>query len=120
MDTEYFALYPVYIDQNKTKAEGRKYSKSLAVKDPKYTEIKAALDKLHIPYKAEQSVKHPRCQWVPGRFSIKKQCKKVELIQQLIEKINTERLNSKSTNKQVPNLLNLVPRKKNKGNKNKK
>ncbi|KAI4290757.1 signal recognition particle subunit SRP19 [Pancytospora philotis] len=117
MDADHFTIYPVFLDQTKTRAEGRKYPKSLTVASPKYQEIKNALDRLHVAYKAEPAKAHPRCQWVSGRFSVKKAGRKAEQILQIVSSIVEEREKKTASGSKVPNVLNLVARKKKKGGK---
>lgn len=112
MDNNYFMVYPVYIDSSKTKAAGRKYSKTASVLNPKLPEIKAVLDKLKLEYKYDANKRHPRDQLVYGRFSIKKEGDKEDTIKTIVSTILEERNKKIESNKsKVPNLLNLVPRK---------
>lgn len=113
-------LYPVFIDAAKTRAAGRKYGKELAVASPKLQEIKGALDRLKLEYKADTDKRHPRDQMMRGRFSIKKTAQKTVLIKSIVSNILEERTKKTASKSKVPNLLNLVPVKKKKGNKNKK
>lgn len=64
-----FTLYPHTLDSARTRQEGRKYSKACCVAAPKFTEVKAALDRLKVAYKAEATKRHPRAV-MAGRFIV--------------------------------------------------
>lgn len=131
--SEYFMLYPVYIDKNKTQAEGRKYSKSLCIDRPNFTEIQYALKSLDIECVEEPTKRHPRDFFNFGRFKIKKMYGKKNIIEGLKQtiqnarerpvEIKNEQFGDSSraqsfitTNKGevIENKLNLVPRRKEK------
>ena len=113
MESEYFMVYPVHIDSSKTVDAGRKYSKEASVPSPKPQEIKAALEKLALEYKCDAGKRHPRDQLVHGRFSIRKEGGRAAVVRRIVDTIVSERNKKAEGNKsKVPNLLNLVPRKK--------
>ncbi|KAF9764704.1 Signal recognition particle SEC65 subunit [Nosema granulosis] len=131
--TEYFTLYPVYIDSSKTQAEGRKYSKSLCIEKPNFLELQWALKHLDIECIEEPTKRHPRDYFNFGRFKIKKMYGKKNIIEGLKQTIESERNrpvevrseqpadSSKAqsfikTNKGevIENKLNLMPRRKEK------
>ena len=113
MESEYFMVYPVHIDSNKTIDAGRKYAKEASVPGPNMPEIKAALEKLGLEYKCDANKRHPRDQLVCGRFSVKKEGSRGDVVRRIVDAIASERSRKAAGNKsKVPNLLNLVPRKK--------
>ncbi|WEL39234.1 signal recognition particle Srp19 [Encephalitozoon hellem] len=134
METEYFCLYPIYMDSTKSLSEGRKYRKEICVQKPRYHEIKNALEKLEIGYVDEASKKHPGDFFNSGRFRIKKEYGKMFVIEGVSQTITEMRSSSRggespSTERQangkavrgvvqngvyVENKLNLVRKKKSK------
>lgn len=131
MDRDYFLLYPIYINQNKTISEGRKFCKTLCIANPTYAEIKMALEAMGLEFTEEINKRHPRDFFNYGRFSIKKKYGKQFVIQGLKHHIEEIRKHGQAKVKEaavscaatsrstVPNKLNLVPRKM-KGDKKKK
>ncbi|KAI6779814.1 Signal recognition particle SEC65 subunit-like protein [Emericellopsis cladophorae] len=63
-------LYPVYFDAARTRAEGRRVGKALAVKDPLAREIANACSKLRLPTLLEPDKTHPRDWANPGRVKV--------------------------------------------------
>lgn len=112
-------LYPIYVDSERTRADGRRYSKECCIANPKFVEVRAALDRLKCDYVAEPGKCHPRAQSIPGRFCIKKEHVKQETIHSLVKSIMEDREKKTEIKSKVPNLLKLVPVKKKKGKKNK-
>lgn len=88
---EFFMLYPVYLDKNKSQAEGRKYSKSLCIDRPNYEEIQMALKSLDIECIEEPTKRHPRDFFNFGRFQIKKMYGKKNIVEGLKQTIQTRR-----------------------------
>lgn len=116
MENEYFMLYPIHMDSSRAVSKGRKYAIDICVSKPRHTEIKNALDAIKIDYKEDAKVRHPKDSTTFGRFSIKKNGPKSQIVKNICQLINSEREKKKGT--EVKNLLNLVPKKK-KSNKNK-
>lgn len=52
-------IWPVYLDLNRTRQEGRLASEESSVKSPKVSEIVRAADKLGLNPEADMSRKHP-------------------------------------------------------------
>jgi signal recognition particle subunit SRP19 len=137
MEERYFCLYPVDIDSTKTTAGGRKYRRELCVSRPRYQEIKNAIDFLGLEHISEPTKKHPRDFFSAGRFRIKKIYGKKFAIEGIAHTIagmrdktiahEAEKAKAKAPveggvmhkGRLIENKLNLVPRKKNKGKKNK-
>jgi signal recognition particle subunit SRP19 len=57
-------LWPAYFDSTKTRGEGRRIPKSLAVPSPKITEIKDAAEKLGLECEVVLDAGHPRTPWL--------------------------------------------------------
>ena len=56
-------IWPVYIDSNRSRGEGRKINKDNAVSEPKLTEISRAALKLDLNPKTEDDKSYPRFWW---------------------------------------------------------
>ncbi|KAK5662851.1 hypothetical protein OQA88_6262 [Cercophora sp. LCS_1] len=66
----YQCLYPLYFDATRSRAEGRRVSKSLAVENPLATEIVSACAALRLPAVFEAGKLHPKDWANPGRVKI--------------------------------------------------
>ncbi|OTB16116.1 hypothetical protein K445DRAFT_317110 [Daldinia sp. EC12] len=68
---DYQMLYPVYFDATRSRAEGRRVSKSLAVKNPLAREIASACAALRLSPVFEAHRIHPKDWANPGRVRVK-------------------------------------------------
>ncbi|OTA91041.1 hypothetical protein M434DRAFT_397526 [Hypoxylon sp. CO27-5] len=68
---DYQMLYPVYFDATRSRAEGRRVSKALAVKNPLAREIAAACANLRLSPVFEAHRIHPKDWANPGRVRVK-------------------------------------------------
>jgi len=69
-----FYIYPVYFDANRSRCEGRKVKKGLAVQNPLVTELAEVATMLNLEFEVNLEAKYPRFWWIPsGRLQIKKQ-----------------------------------------------
>lgn len=66
----YQVLYPVYFDASRSRAEGRRVSKSQAVPNPLAVEIAAACQKLRLNPVLEPTKLHPKDWGNPGRVRV--------------------------------------------------
>jgi len=74
-------IWPVYIDSEKTKKEGRRISKKDAVSSPKLREISNAAKKLNLNPEVENNKSYSRSWWESqGRVSVDKNISKRELL----------------------------------------
>ena len=74
-------IWPVYIDSEKTKKEGRRISKKDAVPSPKLREISNAAKKLNLNPEVENNKSYSRSWWESqGRVSVDKNISKRELL----------------------------------------
>jgi signal recognition particle subunit SRP19 len=131
MDEEYFCIYPVYFDLRRSISGGRKYNRSLCLENPSYRELLDATRKLQLECIEEPTKKHPKEHFMSGRIKIKKIYGKKFVIEGLRQTVLDERkcasrakeemkVEEKTLNKgYVKNQMNLIPRKKKKGKKNK-
>ncbi|EGF79818.1 hypothetical protein BATDEDRAFT_25645 [Batrachochytrium dendrobatidis JAM81] len=63
-------IYPVYIDQDKSYAEGRRVSKSQAVKNPAAIYMAEAVQRLGLTSVVEPKCRHPRDPFTFGRIRV--------------------------------------------------
>ncbi|HDQ05857.1 MAG TPA: signal recognition particle protein Srp19 [Candidatus Bathyarchaeota archaeon] len=77
-------LWPVYFDANKTRADGRRVPKKLAVSAPKLEELQIASKKLSLQPEVVSDAAHPSSPWqrtglvvVPKKESKGKTLKKI-------------------------------------------
>ena len=74
-------IWPVYIDSEKTKKDGRRISKKDAVPSPKLREISNAAKKLNLNPEVENNKSYSRSWWESqGRISVDKNIPKRELL----------------------------------------
>jgi len=80
-------IWPVYFDVAKSKSEGRRVPKNLAVISPKISEIKEATDKLGLQNDINPTAGYPKTPWLKMGMLI---VEKNEPKKQLILKISTQ------------------------------
>lgn len=67
-------IYPVYFDSNRSRAQGRRIKKKLAVESPTIQDVAQAAVTLNIETEINLEAKYPRFWWLPsGRIQVKKQ-----------------------------------------------
>jgi len=67
-------IYPVYFDVSRSRGQGRRVPKKLAVQTPSINELGQIASSLDLNFEANAEAKYPRFHWVPsGRLLIKKQ-----------------------------------------------
>ena len=59
-----FFLWSIYFDANKSRADGRKVPKKLAVSAPKLEELQRAARKLGLQPEVVADAAHPSCPWL--------------------------------------------------------
>jgi len=85
-------VWPVYLDYNKTRKEGRRIPKNIAVPDPKLSEIKEACIKLGLEPFIEEDKRYPRSWWEKsGRVVLKKNGSKTKILREIAKKILEQR-----------------------------
>jgi signal recognition particle subunit SRP19 len=78
-------IWPAYFDATKTRKDGRRVAKNLAVLSPKASEIKEAVQKLHFEYELVPDTGYAKMPWLrPGMVLVKKGKESKE---QMIQKI---------------------------------
>ncbi|MEM3626848.1 MAG: signal recognition particle subunit SRP19/SEC65 family protein [Candidatus Bathyarchaeia archaeon] len=89
-------IWPVYFDSTKTRNDGRRVPKSLAVPSPKILEVKEAVEKLGLKFEIALEARHPKTPWMKtGVLFIEKD----EPKEQMIERIANQLLKIRSASK---------------------
>ena len=89
-------LWPAYFDSTKTRSDGRRIPKSLAVPSPKISEIKEAAEKLGLDYELVLNAGYPKTPWLKtGMLLLTKR----ETKDQTIKKIAKQLLKIRSATK---------------------
>ena len=90
-----FIIWPAYFDHAKTRKNGRRVTKSLAVQHPKIAEVTNAVEKLGLKYDLSSEAGYPKTPWLKtGMLLVEKQGSK----EQVIRKIATQLLKIRSEN----------------------
>ena len=81
-------IWPIYFDTSKTRKEGRRVSKNIAVQSPKIDEIKQAADKLGLENEVNLNAHFPRNHWSKtGMLLVEKKEAKEKIIQKLAKQL---------------------------------
>lgn len=92
-------IWPIYFDCNKTRKDGRRVSKTMAVQSPKILEIKEAADKLGLENEVNLEAHFPKMHWAKtGMMLIEKKEAKEKIIQKLAKQL----VKIKSQQQQLP------------------
>jgi len=89
-------IWPAYFDSTKTRGDGRRIPKSLAVPSPKIMEIKEAVEKLGVDYEVVVDAGYPKTPWLKTGMLL---VKKTETKDQVTKKIAKELLKIRSATK---------------------
>ena len=90
-----FIIWPTYFDQTRTRKNGRRVTKSLAVPHPKIAEVRIAVEKLGLTHELGSEAGHPKTPWLKtGMILVEKQGSK----EQVIRKIANQLLKIRSKN----------------------
>ena len=82
-------IWPVYFDQSKTRKDGRRVSKSLALHNPKIDEVELAVQKLGLKHEVIVDAGYPKKPWIKtGMILVEKQGSKEQVIQRIAGKIS--------------------------------
>jgi len=92
---EKFIIWPIYFDASKTRNEGRRVPKSLAIASPKISELKEAAEKTGLKCEVVADISHPKMPWLKtGMLLVEKDDGAKEKI---IKKIAKQLLKTRST-----------------------
>jgi signal recognition particle subunit SRP19 len=85
---EKFIMWPPYFDSTRTRGEGRRVPKNLAIPYPKISEAKAAADELHLNCEEKVDVAFPKTPWLKsGMILVDKKKSKEETIREIAGKL---------------------------------
>ena len=81
-------IWPIYFDTSKTRKEGRRVPKNIAVQTPKIDEIKQAADKLGLENEVNLNAHFPKNHWSKtGMLLVEKKEAKEKIIQKLAKQL---------------------------------
>ena len=81
-------LWPAYFDLTKTRGEGRKVPKTLAVPSPKISELKEAAEKLGLEHELVPDAGYPKTPWMKtGMLLIAKKEPKNQIIKKVAKQL---------------------------------
>jgi len=81
-------IWPAYFDLARTRKEGRRVPKSLAVQSPKIVEIKEAVEKLGLRHEIAMESGYPKTPWVKtGMMMVEKQGSKEQIIRKIAKQL---------------------------------
>jgi signal recognition particle subunit SRP19 len=81
-------IWPAYFDQAKTRKEGRRVPKSLAVQSPKIQEIEEAAEKLGLKHEIAMEAGYPKTPWVKtGMIMVEKKGSKEQTIKKIAKQL---------------------------------
>lgn len=83
-----FIIWPAYFDAGKTRMEGRRVAKTLALPNPRMTEIELAAAKLGLAHELVPEKGYPRTPWAkPGMLLVEKKGSKEQVISQIAKQL---------------------------------
>ncbi len=81
---EFMIIWPSYIDKNKSRREGRRVPKNLAVENPSLKEIENALKKLGLDPIIHREKRYPRQHWeICGCVEVDYKGNKLKLLKEI-------------------------------------
>jgi len=81
-------IWPIYFDASKTRKQGRRVQKNLAVQYPKITEIKEAVDRLGLSNEVRVDAYFSKMPWAKtGMLLVEKREPKEKIIQKIAKQL---------------------------------
>ncbi len=81
-------IWPIYFDNSKTRKEGRRVPKNLAVQSPKIIELKDATDKMGLETEIKLDAHFPKTHWAKsGMLLVEKKEAKEKIIQKIAKQL---------------------------------
>ena len=81
-------IWPVYFDQTKTRKNGRRVPKSLAVQHPKIVEVKMAVERLGLNHNLAPEAGYSKAPWrKTGMIMVKKKGSKERVIRNIANQL---------------------------------
>lgn len=85
-------ICPVYFDSSKTRKEGRKVPKNVAVPNPNLAEVQGAAERLGLKPEVEENAAHPAIPWrKTGRVWVQTRGTKTQVLMKIAKEIATIR-----------------------------
>jgi signal recognition particle subunit SRP19 len=89
-------LWPAYFDSNKTRLQGRRVARSLAVASPRLEEIKNAAKKIGLQAEIVSDAKYPKSPWQrTGYILVSKKASKNETLRRIAKELASIRKQTK-------------------------
>ena len=86
--TDKAIIWPAYFDSNKSKKEGRRVPKNMAVASPKILEIKLAADRLGLKSEVNATAGYPKTPWAKiGMLTVEKNEPKEQIILKIAKQL---------------------------------
>jgi signal recognition particle subunit SRP19 len=86
-------LYPAYFDLDKTRREGRRVARELAVSKPRLEELAEAVKQLGLEAKVVEGTRYSRCWWGPqGMVLVRRGMRKEELLRMVARAMKEARV----------------------------
>jgi signal recognition particle subunit SRP19 len=83
-----FIVWPMYFESTRTRTEGRRVPKNLAVPSPKISEVKDAADKLGLNYELVADAAFPKMPWLKsGMILVEKRRPKEEVMKEIAKEL---------------------------------
>jgi len=81
-------LWPAYFDSTRTRIQGRRTPKGLAVTSPRLDELQKAAEKCGLQPEVVPDVKHPHAPWQKtGLISVPKHASKMQIIRRVAKEL---------------------------------
>jgi signal recognition particle subunit SRP19 len=81
-------IWPIYFDVAKTRKDGRRVAKNLAVQMPKIDEVKQAVDRLGLKNEVRLEAHFPKRPWIKtGMILVEKKESKERIIQKIAKQL---------------------------------
>jgi signal recognition particle subunit SRP19 len=81
-------LWPAYFDSTKTRKEGRKIPKNLAITSPKISELKETVEKLGLDYELVLEAGYPKTPWLKtGMLLVARKEPKNQIIEKIAKQL---------------------------------
>ncbi len=85
-------VWPIYFDSSKTRKDGRRVTRTLAVQSPTISEIREAAEKIHLSCELVSEASHPKTPWLKsGSLLVKKNQAKDKIIREIAKQLQETR-----------------------------
>ena len=85
-------LYLAYFDSSKTRSQGRRVPKELAVERPRLEEVVEAVKQLCLEARVVEEARYPRCWWdARGLVLVERKLRKEELLREVARMLKEAR-----------------------------